>query len=88
MNPRISFTDISKQMEKPREHQGLKSNKKSSFMNKASQVTIGEGGQWQRPKYDESESSNNIRINEKMYSLMQSYIGDDKETIQGGVQYH
>ena len=53
----------------------------SSFAFKGSQVNIGEGT-WQRPKYDDSESSANIRINEKLYSLMETYIQEDKETIE------
>jgi hypothetical protein len=54
----------------------------SSFAFKGSQIHIGEGGTWQRPKYEDTESQVNVRINEKLYSLMDTYIPDDKETIE------
>lgn len=70
-------------MEKQEENHQTRSLKKttSSFAFKGSQVNIGEGT-WHRPKYDESESSANVRINEKLYSLMESYIPEDQETIE------
>lgn len=53
---------MKKEEELPLPRRGLSKNA-SSFAFKGSQVQIGEGGTWQRPKYDETESSMNIRIN-------------------------